>query len=546
MGTKNCPETPRQKMINMMYLVLTAMLALNVAAETLYAFKIVDSSLMKTYLSFSDKNNTIISDFNSAYELNQEKVGQWREKANEVHAKSDSLIAFIIDTKELMAKAVNAEPKKPDEDLNPTFPYIVTNDNDTLIVERQDDLNASPEVMLTNGQGAKLQETISMYKQEMAQIIDNHPQLLETLHSSLDVDDPEKNETQKGSSYRTWVQQNFEATPVVAAITLLSKLQIDVRNAESAILRHLYNQIDASTFKFTGLKATVIPEATYLFQGQEYKARIFLSAEDSTQQLEVYMNGQNSPLPIEDGDAIFRIKPNEAGEYSYNGEIRYMNPDGDGYGTKPFSFDFQVARPAVTVSPTKMNVLYKNLQNPISISVPGVPINKIQPVCTNGTIYKDESFENGHWIVEPDELDPEGTNTKIIVNAELNGEMKEMGEMIFRVKRVPTPIAKVGGISSGNIALTSLTAQRGVFAVLEDFDFDLQFEITGFDIAVLSSGGITTTRHSNSESFTTQQRELLNSLKPGNKLNIENIRAKMRDVEDDPERQLPSIILNIQ
>ncbi|MCF8362006.1 MAG: gliding motility protein GldM [Prolixibacteraceae bacterium] len=546
MGTKNCPETPRQKMINMMYLVLTAMLALNVAAETLYAFKIVDSSLMKTYLSFTDKNRTLMADFNSAYELNQGKVENWRNMAQDVHAKSDSLINYIIDTKEMLALAVNAEQKEPDEEINQNFPFIVTNENDTLIIQRQDDLNASPEVMLTRKQGERLQDQINTYKKELINIIGNYPSLVENLHSSLDVDDPVEGEGEQSGSYRTWVQQNFEATPVIAAITLLSKLQIDVRNAESAILRHLYNQIDASSFKFTGLNATVIPEARYIFQGQEYKARIFLSAEDSTQELEVYMDGQNQPLPVENGDAVFSIKPNEAGEYSYNGEIRYRNPDGEGFGTKPFSFDFKVARPAVTVSPTKMNVLYRDLQNPVSISVPGVPLSDITPICTNGTIYKDESSSEGNWIVEPDELDYEGTNTRIIVNAELNGEMKEMGEMVFRVKRVPDPVAQVAGMTSGDIAQERLALQTGVMAELEDFDFDLAFEVVSFDMSVPTSGGMTTTLQSNSWAFTPAQIRLLNSLGAGDRVSFENIKARIEDDEDDQERQLSPVILTIQ
>ncbi|MDA3816816.1 MAG: gliding motility protein GldM [Prolixibacteraceae bacterium] len=546
MGTKNCPETPRQKMINMMYLVLTAMLALNVAAETLYAFKIVDSSLMKTYMSFTDKNQSLMANFNSAYELNQGKVRSWRNMAQDVHAKSDSLINYIIDTKEMLALAVNASPKEADEEIDEDFPYIVTNNNDTLIIERQDDLNASPEVMLTRKQGKNLQNQINSYKADLIEIVGDYPALVKNIHSSLDVNDPVKGDLEQRETYRTWAQQYFEATPVIAAITLLSKIQIDVRNAESAVLRHLYNQIDASSFKFTGLKATVIPEASYIFQGQEYKARIFLSAEDSTQELEVFMDGQNQPLPIENGDAVFSMKPNEAGEYSYNGEIRYRNPDGEGFGTKPFSLDFKVARPAVTVSPTKMNVLYRDLQNPVSISVPGVPLSNITPICTNGTIYKDESLSEGNWIVEPEELDYDGTNTRIIVNAELNGEMKEMGEMVFRVKRVPDPVAQVASMTSGNIGQERLALQNGVIADLEDFDFDLSFEVTSFDMSVPTSGGYTTTLQSNSWTFTAEQRRLLNSLGTGDRVSFENIKARIEGDENDQERQLSPVILTIQ
>jgi gliding motility-associated protein GldM len=251
-------------------------------------------------------------------------------------------------------------------------------------------------------------------------------------------------------------------------------------------------------------------------------------------------------LPVKNGDAVFSIKPNEAGEYSYHGEIRYRNPDGEGFGTKPFSLDFKVARPAVTVSPTKMNVLYKNLQNPVSISVPGVPLGNITPTCTNGTIYKDESLADGNWIVEPNELDYNGENTRIIVNAELNGEMKEMGEMVFRVKKVPDPVAQVAGMTSGTIGQERLALQGGVMAELEDFDFDLSFEVVSFDMSVPTSGGMTTTLQSNSWAFTAEQRRLLNSLGTGDRVSFENIKARIEGDKDDQERPLSPIILKIQ
>nr|HPR33628.1 hypothetical protein [Prolixibacteraceae bacterium] len=127
MGTKNCPETPRQKMINMMYLVLTAMLALNVAAETLKAFKIIDGSLMKTYSNFREKNQAIIEDFNLAYEINQDKVDRWRDLAVQVHRQTDSLIHYIIETKELLVYGADGHKKLSDEEIS---------DESSLILDR--------------------------------------------------------------------------------------------------------------------------------------------------------------------------------------------------------------------------------------------------------------------------------------------------------------------------------------------------------------------------------------------------------------------------
>lgn len=546
MGTKNCPETPRQKMINMMYLVLTAMLALNVASETLQAFKIVDKSLMKTYLTFTDKNKTLLGDFRHAYEMNSDKVEKWMNLANEVNEHSDSMVSFLTETKELLAFGADGQVKLPGQEVTDEFPIIVTRDKDSIILKRQDDLNVSPVIMLTKGRGKELQDKINEYRAYLVDIVKDQPNIIANLKSSLDVDDPTREsmklEKDQSMNFRTWPQQNFEATPVIASITLLSKLQIDVRNAESAVLRHLYNQIDAATFKFTGLKATVIPDASYIFQGQEYRARIFLSAEDSTQKLQVFMDGNNNSLPLEGNEAIFRMTPEEVKTYTYNGKIQYPTPDGEGFGTKPFSFEFQVAKPNATVSATKMNVLFKNLANPISISVPGVPNEKIKPVCTNGKMYK--SGES--WVIEPDQLDFNGDKTKVLVYAELDGKDRIMAEQKYRVMKVPDPVAKVGGIASGDITRDQLRLQRLVSATLENFYFEMQFVVTSFEMSVPGQGGMTTTLSSNSYYFSDEQKRLLNSLNTGDKVWIENIKAKIKDNDEDTERQLSPIILTVR
>lgn len=542
MGAKNCSETPRQKMINMMYLVLTAMLALNVAAETLDAFKIVDASLITTYLSFSDKNKTLINDFNRAYEISPSKVEKWRNSANEVHTKSDSLIKYIIDTKELLVKGAAGLVKDPLEELDEKYPFIITNSNDTLILERQDDLNVSPEIMLTKHRGDSLQTKIIEYKNILKSLVESYPNIIANLESSLDVEDPERNDIAIGEEkYRNWAQKHFSASPVIASITLLSKLQIDVRNAESAVLRHLYNQIDASSRKVTGLNATVIPDASYIFQGQEYRARIFLSAEDTTQDLNVYMGGNNNALPVVDNQAIFSITPDKIGDYSYSGFIKYTKPDGT-EDERPFEFEFEVAKPAATISPTKMNVLYKDLENPISVSVPGVPNDKLSVSCTNGIV---REVEDG-WIVEPSELDYLGENTYVNVSADFNGKIRKMGEMRFRVKKVPDPVAQVAQMNSGTIDRERLRAQVGIFAKLEDFDFELAFEVTSFDMTVPSGGGETRTESSNSYRFNDIQTQILNNLGAGDRVWIENIKAKIAGNDDDAERQLSPILLTVQ
>jgi gliding motility-associated protein GldM len=526
-------------MINMMYLVLTAMLALNVAAETLQAFKVIDASLMKTYKSFSEKNAAIVRDFERAAGENEEKVGHWRDLAKEVHAKSDTLVNFIIETKKEIALAAKAE--KLEGEIPVDFPLVIGTSGDTLVLKSQDDLNATPQVMLMEGRGTELQKKILGFREELISLVGDFPALTSNLNGSLSVDDPEKSDKLKASTYRTWVQQNFESSPVIASIALLSKLQIDVRNAESAVLSHLYSQIDAASFKFSGLQAQVIPNTKYVIQGQKYEAKIFLSAVDNTQDLAVYMNGSSNALPVVNGEAIYSVTPNTPGPVTYKGEINFVGPNGP--EKFPFSGEYLVAPPAVTVSPTKMNVLYRSLPNPISVSVPGTPTEKLEVTFTNGRIEKTETG----WVAYPDQLDPKGEKTKIIVKVkEDGGQVRNMGELIFRVKKVPDPKATVAGISSGGIAREKLRVQQLVSATLEDFDFDLSFVVTSFDMSVPTSGGETTTLHSGSYKFTDDMKRLLNGLGSGSKVSIENIKAKIDGDAKDPERTIPPVILTVQ
>src|SRR5574344_603183 len=212
MGTKNCPETPRQKMINMMYLVLTAMLALNVSKEVLNAFKVVDLSLMKTYNSFDKKNASLVSDFDFAYQQNQGKVGKWRDLAKEVQKKTDDLVNYIVETKEILAQKSGSYVKPADEEIGDEDAFIVGVKGDTIMIKSKEDLNSSPEVMLRLGRGKELQDKINQYKADIAVLVDNKPLIVNSLAQTLDVEDI------GGSNKKSWPFLNFDASPAIASL----------------------------------------------------------------------------------------------------------------------------------------------------------------------------------------------------------------------------------------------------------------------------------------------------------------------------------------
>ncbi len=520
MGTKNCPETPRQKMINMMYLVFVAMMALNVASEVLDAFKVVDRSLTQTLKTVDLKNKLIYSSFDQAYMLNQAKVKDWRDKALAVKDHTDSLMTHIQTLKENLVLQSGAKNLSLPENKGTSIeerPFLISSAGDTLLIGKEDDINTPSEMMIQQRKGKELKEGIEAYRNFLVSQLDEGAPLRENILESLDTSDGPVN-LKEGGERKTWQSFHFENKPLIAVIALLSKMQIDIKNAETNIINSLYGQIDASSFKFDKLSAYILPKSTYVLEGDAFEAQIFLGAEESTQEPEIYVG--NTRIPIVDGKGQYKITASKSGTYKWSGLIKYKTPEG-GFNSYPFEGEYQVGTPSVTISPTKMNVLYQGLPNPVSISVPGIAAASIRPVVSNGKIEQ----RGDEFFILPNELDPSGRKTKIDVYATVGGQERLMGSMPFRVKEVPAPIAEIGGKSGGNIRKEDLMAEEAIFATLKDFDFDLKYTITQFDIS-LTKGGYTNTFPSTSNRFTQQQKDQLKQLTQGNQIYIDNIKAR--------------------
>lgn len=537
MGAKNCPETARQKMINMMYLVLMAMMAMNVAAEVLDAFRVVDSSLVQTYNTLEYKSEQKYQDFKSAYDMNQDKVEPWMKKANEVKSLVDSLQNLIFDMKEdLVMRGGGMKIKEiPDYEVDPGRSYVVNAEGDSLLIKKDDELNVPSEVMIRLKRGEELKSAIETLREELVAMVPADDPIHNTILQELSTDAPKAN-LKSGGESKTWEADKFEHKPMIAVITLLSKMQIDVKNTEANLLNYLFGQIDASSFKFNKLTPVVIPTSSYVLEGDKYRAEVFLAAEDTTQQPKVFVGGKE--LRIEGGKGIYEVPVGTANDYTWSGEIHFKNPDG-GINKYPFTQTYQVGKPSVTISPTKMNVFYMNIANPISVSVPGVPSANLKVTMTNGKI---ERRADGLYAF-PAKEDINGKNTKVVVDALINGKTKRMGTMVFRVKRVPDPVAQIAEKNGGVLRKEDLLAEQGIFAALIDFDFDLKFKVTQFDVTITGAGGFNNTWSSRSNAFTAEQRKQFGSLQAGSILYIDNIVAHG---DDNTDRELAPISFKIR
>ncbi len=529
MGAKNCPETPRQKMINMMYIVLTAMLALNVAAEVLEAFKVVDSSLMQTMKAVDLQNAQVYTSFEQAFIENPAKVEEWKNKADDVRDETKALFSYISQLKEELVRASGSQPVNDENPYSADGFYLFTENGDTLELKNEQDLNVPSEIMITQKRAEELKSEISDYRETLIGMIsEDDVELRETINQELETQDPPV-DLKEGGEKESWETQHFEDKPIVAILTLLSKIQIDVKNSEANLIKYLYAQIDAGSFKFNKLAAQVIPNSNVILQGDEYVAEVFLAAEDTTQQPEIIINGRQ--VPVVDGKATYRVKTSEVGDFSWGGLIKYKTPAGIIQSYR-FEQDYQVTHPSVTMSATKMNVFYRGLANPFDVGGGGIPKENLEVTMTNGKV----TPKGDSYVIQPTDLDEQGKRTKVSVYANIGGERRLIGTSDWRVKPVPAPIAQVAGRSSGDIRKEELVIQQGILAVLEDFDFDFKYTVTQFTLETIGQGGYTNRYQSESNRFTQDQINELKRLNPQSWVHITNIKAvgengESRDLE---------------
>ncbi len=529
-------ETPRQKMIGMMYLVLTALLALNVSTSVLDAFSIIDEGLNKTAKTIQDKNDDVYRAFDKQFAINEAKASSWRNMALKVKEEADKLYKHIQDLKIEVVKEAKDEDAIDGDIIHREKIKAVT------------DYDTPKRIMIgseyrSDCKAAMLKKMIEDYRNFLLDLVrEDNIQLRESIENGLVTADQSK-ELSKGRSGDNlkWEEHKFGHSPLVGFLAIMSSLQIDIRNAESEVIKYLYAQIEAGDVKFNEIEAVVVHNSNYIIKGNDYVAQIFLAARDTTQPPKVWIAPGEQPydiirdergniidyqlregvdytsLPVEQGKGkgIYRIKGTSMGYKKWGGIIEIQGPGGDPI-RRPFTETYQVAEGNVVVSPTRMNLFYIGVDNPVDISVAGVAPDKVYAEMTNGTITRSRD----NWLVRP----RRPGNSFVIVSAEIDGVKREVDRKEFRVKTVPTPQAMVNNQTGGAINKNVLLAQTGVAAVMENFEFDLTFTVTEFKVLTIVQGFV---REAKSESnhFTQRQTEIIRGLSKGSPLYIQDIKA---------------------
>ena len=489
-------------MINLMYVVLMAMLALNVSSDVLEGFSLVDEGLNRTKVNSATQNEAIYKELDEAMKQNPEKTRQWFEKAQQVRKMSDSLYTLAENLKWEIVREADGS----DADLNN--------------IKGRDNLEAATHVMLAPGigKGGKLKKAIETYREGITAMINDESQK-KIIRSNLTTDVPKKAKIQG----KNWQEYMFENTPVAAAVTLLTKLQTDVRHAEGEMLHQLVANIDVKDVRVNEIQALVIPNAQTVVRGGKFSAQIIMAAVDTTQRPEIYVG--NTLLKSEHGR--YETICGSTGDFTLKGYLIMKNGNGETI-RREFSQPYTVVEPSATVSATLMNMLYAGYQNPISVSVPGIPNNRINLSMTNGTLTKKDG---GNYVAVPSKV---GEDVTFTVTAQNEGRQQEMGKFTFHVRKLPDPTGYLEYTDSkgnttrfkgGRISKQAIVSAGGIGAAIDDGLLDISFRVLGFQTRFMDNMGNVVPEVSNSASFTANQLQRIRSLTRGKLFNISEIRV---------------------
>ena len=533
---------PRQKMISMMYLVLLALLAMNVSKEILNSFVIINDGLERTNEGFEHKNAYTMAEFGKKAALDPEKVRKYYIAAKQVRDLSKEADEFIRDLKSTIISKVEQ------------IPYEVADTIDLMMVASKDNHDVPTSLLIGpdannpvnhEQSGVALMMRLDNFNKTIRQYISDVLPIEDVEGMDLEI---KMDDMSEGDQTVTWLVGNFYHMPIASVITNMTRLQAEIKNVEAEVLRTLFSKISADDFTFDNLKIAVKPtNGTYITVGDSFKAEVLIAAYSTTSDpiLDIgeitdsvgfkVDNPDSTNVSYNNGIATYAVVPKSAGEYEWGGVLRVQKPNGD-LISYPFSSVFTAAEPSLVVSPTKMNVFYRGLSNPISVAVPGVSSDKLSVSVSNA---QSKKTKDGF-----DVLPGNGKECKVTVTAEVNGRKQAFPPKLFRVKPVPPPTPEVmGKKGSFNLNKAQLKGVQVVVAKLEDFLFDLKYLVTSFEMSV-TVGGMRQDLKSPNNRLTSKMKSILSKMKPGQSVVFKKITAK-RFPNGKPELLNGSIIIDI-
>ncbi len=521
-------ETPRQKMIGMMYLVLTALLALNVSKDILNAFVIVNDSMEVTTANFEKKLADTYTQFGQKAATAGDEAEAYYQKAIEAKRLSDEAIAYIQDTRFKLIKLYDPENQRPDTVTLRWF-------------ESKDDYEKGTNFFIGSvggdltkkSAGDEMMRKFQEYRAAMISLV--KPEHQEAMANQIGLKTEGKFMDAEGVS-KDWSNYNFYHTIFAADMVLLNKFINEVRNAEFDVVTRLSSYVGATDFKFNAIAARVIPKKEFLFKGEVFEAEVLVAAYDTIAAPDVrYITGTDkwpggsggTKVAGENGMVMMKIGTAGMafGERKYAGVISLMDPMGEPVEYN-FGGSFFVQESVAVISPDKVSVLYEDLDNPVSVSVPGYPAEKVIVNATGGGVGTPKPNGAGQFLFKPTNTTP--VTITVSIRKE-DGKVSEMSSKIFKVRKVPAPTIVMANRQNGGSVSIDALKRSELKAVLIDFLFDgLEYDVLSFDLSTTVNGERVKRNVSGAFIPADVRTNVIDRLRSGSTVHFENIQVRRK------------------
>ena len=508
------PREPRQKMINMMYLVLTALLALNVSSEILNAFKTVNKSLENTNVTVNHSTETIMKSLLDKLSdpTTMAKAQIWYPKAQQAQSLTKPVFDYIQGLKDRIIDESGGDHKDPNTKY------------------KEDNLETPTRVMVEKGQGKKLMEMLGRYKNDMLAI---DPSIKTEFQNTIPIDLTKPASRNKAG--KTWEGAYFHMVPSVAALTILSKFQMDVKTSENRVAQFCHNKVGEVVVRYDTYAAFAETDKSYVMPGDEMEITAGVGAFSKAALPTVNIDGTNVPLDI-DGAAHRKLNAaTSLGKHAVNVTVHFTDQEGKLQTvTKPI--EYTVGQAAASIALDRMNVLYIGVDNPVSISTSGGG-SEVQDVSITGGNGNMKSLGGGHYIARVNSVTDE-----CFIAVSVKG--KVAGKSQFRVRTIPRPVATVGGAESGdNMNAGQFRAQTGVGAYIRDFPFELKYTVTSFTLTADNAEGDIEEAPCQGNLWSPKAQTMIKNLAAGRTVTVDDIRALG---PDGRTQKLPSLVYYIK
>lgn len=479
---------PRQKMINLLYIILMAMLAINVSNDVMDGYHTVDRWLRKSEAVTEDDNRLLLSELEKQAVLNPVKAAPWIERGRALKLKSDSLVEFIGGIKSMVAREADGNPEYD------------------MKLENGESLSAVEKIFLSKdcNMGVELKKRLIRYRESVSSM-SSDPSLKRIVESCIDVGDN-----------ASWEEAMFCNMPAAGAMTLLTAMVNNIRFVENTMLGHFAEEMDVRDVRVNAFKALAVAKSRTIVRGDKFSADILLASVDTTTVPEIKVGGDYT---VSGTGHVERMCPT-VGRYTLEGSVVVTDKDGNRHESG-FTLPYTVIEPRATIGADMMNVLYAAYENPVSVSVPGWTSDKVSLSAVGGRAI---DKGNGRYTIIPTSNSGQVTLTASVDD---DGKRTIMDTKTFNVRSLPAPAAYItlGGerFYGGSADKRKISQADRLEAAIDDGILDIRYRVTGFVMMAFDGIGNAKALRSDGARFTEEQKKLLLSQSKGKRIFLTDI-----------------------